>query len=406
METGGRDKYIASHLAHCSYHVWVLCSVSYFISFRPVLIINIISSLSISPVQAYIGYAVGVILVLGLTTLLVGSLAAAFAPACPFRSSFSTTIQLVFKFLLRLSRWMCWGLPQRKVRWLWIGSLAFLWVTSCALIVYASLVNSTGFLALISIPVAITIAYAAEEEIIHKPQEYKVPHLVFLMFSIIAPPLAAVPPFTGFRQQQSYPIVLSLYTVGILVLLFTGWMGSRMAKSMVEWGEVDAVAWLLKSTSSQDPEFFKKAAQIASLGSNGPHYRPRLLKSLMPLLSPLITSYHIDMLEDSQMHHLGIYVSCLAILSDFTDYEGSFWRMREDARQHPRLDLNPKEQPLRNKLVELARNPRCSSLRNAATKVLNNYGLNSQGDALSSAATLVQNIYESRTGMPDNIQRI
>ena len=156
-----------------------------------------------------------------------------------------------------------------------------------------------------------------------------------------------------------------------------------MAVSMVETGEVDAIAWLLTSTSSQDPESFKKAGQIASLGSNGPHYRPRLLKSLMPLLSLLITSHRndrIDMLGDQQMHHLEIYVSCLAILSDFEDYEGSFWLMREDARQHPKLDSDPKVQPLRNKLVELARNPRyCSSLRSASAKVLYNYGLDSQG---------------------------
>ena len=368
-----------------------------FASSCPVSVMNIIFfSLTISPIQAYIGYIVGAILVLGLTTLLLTpSLAAAFAPACPFRSSFSTTIQLVSKFFLKLSKWMCRGLSQRKIRWLWIGSLTFLWVASCALIAYASMVNSTGFLALVCIPVAITIAYAAHEEITHKPQEYKIPQLVFLMFIIIAPPLAAVAPFTGLKHRLSYPIVFSLYAIGILVLFFTGWMGSRMAKSMVEMGEVDAIAWLLKSTSSQDPESFKKAGQIASLGSNSPHYRPRLLKSLMPLLSLLITSHRndrIDMLEDLQMHHLEIYVSCLAVLSDLVDYEGSIWLMREDARQHPKLDSDPKEQPLRNKLVELAGNPRYrSSLRSASTKVLNNYGLGSQGDTLRSGATVVQN---------------
>ena len=256
-----------------------------FTSSCPVSLVNITFSLSISPIQATIGYVVGVILVLGLTTLLVTSLAAAFFAACPFRSSFSTTIQLVFKYFQKLSRWMCRGLSQRKIRWLWVGSLTFLWVASSALIAYASMVNSTGSLALICIPIAITIAYAAHEEVTHKPQEFKVPHLLFLMFFIIAPPLAAIPPFTGLRHHLSYPIVFSLYAIGLSVLFFTGWMGSRMAKSVIDAGEVDAVAWLLKSTSSQDPESFKKAGQIASLGSDGPHYRPRLLKSLMPLLS-------------------------------------------------------------------------------------------------------------------------
>ena len=380
-----------------------------FTSSCPFSIINIILSLSISPIQAYIGYVVGAILVLGLTTLLVTSLVAAFCASCPFRSSFSTIIQLVFNFLQKLSRWMCRGLSRRQIRWMWIGNLTILWVASCALIAYASVVNSTGFLALICIPVAITIAYAAHEEITHKPQEYKVPHLVFLMFTIIAPPLAAVPPFTGLKHQLSFPIVFSLYAIGILVLFFTGWMGGRMAVSMVETGEVDAIVWLLTSTSSQDPESFKKAGQIASLGSNGPHYRPRLLKSLMPLLSLLITSHRndrIDMLGDQQMHHLEIYVSCLAILSDFEDYEGSFWLMREDARQHPKLDSDPKVQPLRNKLVELARNPRyCSSLRSASAKVLYNYGLDSQGMDILWAALLRSKYHEHRSSCMCNEQR-
>ena len=383
MENGGRDKYVTNHPAHCSYHVWVRCSVRFFHVFL-FSFINIIFSLSISPIQASIGYVVGAILVLGLTTLLVTSLASAFCAACPFRSSFSTTIQFIFKSFQNLSRWMCQGLSQRKIRWLWIGSLTFLWVISCALIAYASMVNSTGFLALVCIPIAVTIAYAAHEEITHKPQEYKIPHLVFMMFIIIAPPLAAIPPFTGWERRLSYPVVFTLYGIGVLVLFFTGWMGSRMAKSMVEAGEVDAIAWVLTSTSSQDPESFKKAGQIASLGTDGPHYRPRLLKSLMPLLSLLITSHRndrIDMLEGQQMHHLEIYVSCLAILSDFEDYEGSFWLMREDARRHPKLDLDPKEEPLRNKLVEFARNPRYSlSLRSASAKVLDNYKLDTQGN--------------------------
>ena len=247
------------------------------------------------------------------------------------------------------------------------------------MIAYATIVDSAGFLAFICVPVAITIAYAAHEEITHKPQELKVPRLVFFVFITIASLLVAIPPFTGMKHRLSYPIVSSLYSIGLLVLFFTGWVGSGMAKSTDETSEVDAIAWLLTSTSSQDPEFFKKAGQIASLGTNGPHYRPRLLKSLMPLLSLLITSHHnnrIDMLEDQQMYHLEIYVSCLAILSDFEDYEGSFWLMREDARQHPKLDSDPKEQPLRNKLVELARNSQyCSNLRSASAKILNNYGL-------------------------------
>jgi hypothetical protein len=64
MENG--DKCVASHPAHDhSYHICVRCSVRYFHVFLSSLVINIIFSLSISPIQAVIGYVVGAILVLG-----------------------------------------------------------------------------------------------------------------------------------------------------------------------------------------------------------------------------------------------------------------------------------------------------------------------------------------------------
>ena len=74
----------------------------------------------------------------------------------------------------------------------------------------------------------------------------------------------------------------------MVILALYGWVSSGMSKSMAETGEIDAIAWLLKSTSSQDPTFFKKAGQMVV----GSQYQPRLLKSLMPLLSLLITSHH------------------------------------------------------------------------------------------------------------------
>ena len=205
----------------------------------------------------------------------------------------------------------------------------------------------------------------------------------------------------------------------MLGIVFASWMISRMSKSMADTGEIDAIAWLLNTTPQYPATFFKKAGQLAGLNSIGHHYRPRLLESLMPLLTLLITSYHTpehhsfdshspsskprrnykielrreqpsDVLEsryglptslslvdddtgpndeDPHLKNLEIYVACLAQLSEFTNCEGSFWCLREDAMQHPKL-----EQPLIKKLMEFA-NPQHdhfqSDLRSAATKVLN-----------------------------------
>jgi hypothetical protein len=70
-------------------------------------------------------------------------------------------------------------------------------------------------------------------------------------------------------------------------------MFSKTSKSMADTGEIDAIAWLLITEPPQHPAtFFKKAGQMTGPDSIGRDYRPRLLESLMPLLTLLITSHH------------------------------------------------------------------------------------------------------------------
>jgi hypothetical protein len=126
--------------------------------------------------------------------------------------------------------------------------------------------------------------------------------------------------------------------------------------------------------------------------------------------------------EDPHLKNVEIYTACLARLSEFTDYEGSFWRLREDAMQHPKL-----EQSLIDKLVVFA-NPRHQfqiGLRSAATKVLNNYELDMDGKpvrsstavfwsvatVLRSTATLMLNVtglnsQDSKQGHPNWHRRV
>ena len=181
---------------------------------------------------------------------------------------------------------------------------------------------------------------------------------------------------------------------------------------MADTGEIDAIAWLLITTPPQYPAiFFKKAAQMTGLDSTGFDYRPRLLESLMPLLTLFIISHHgpehpngrsdthspssnLSSVEDPELKNLEIYVACLARLSEFEDCEGSLWCLREDARMHPKL-----EQPLIRKLVELV-NPRDGyqlevGLRSAAARVLDNYGLDSKGNHVRSPATVVRRNFAS-----------
>ena len=331
------------------------------------------------------------------------SLAGAFVPGCPFRSAFSGFLRLIFEILRGISKRIhCGRLLSNSFRWLSIGTLTLLWFALFAAVAYAIL-HSGNWILFFFIPAAIAIAYSALQEASHKPQKQKIPHLALGMFLFVVLSIILA------MYYESHPIFIPLYGIGVLGIIFACWMVSKMSKSMADAGEIDAIAWLLITTPPQYPSrFFKKAAQMTSLNCIGVDYRPRLLESLMPLLSLFIILHHVpehptgssdayspssklSFDEDPDMKNLEIYVACLARLSEFQDYEGSLGCLWEDARKHPKL-----EQQLIRRLVVLA-NPQHGfqvGLRNAATKVLKNYGLDAKGNPspVESSATVGSNV--------------
>ena len=276
---------------------------------------------------------------------------------------------------------------SKNLRRLWIGTLTLLWFASSVAVAYATL-NSGSWFCLFFFPASVPIAYAAQQKVVHKPQKYKVSHLASWAFIFVS--LSMI-----LAVYYHFLIFILLYGIGVFVIVFACWMASKMSKSMADTGEIDAIAWLLITTPPQYPAiFFKKAAQMTGLDSIGVDYRPRILESLMPLLTHFIISHHApeppnsdtshpsssnwSFVEDPDLENLEIYVACLARFSDFEDREGNLWCLKEDARQHPKL-----EQPLIRKLVELA-NPQPGfqvGLRSTATRVLKNYGLDAQGNS-------------------------
>ena len=372
-------------------------------SFSVRLNTNTSPSKSVLEVQVSLGYAIGALLSLGLMFVAFTSLGAAFVTGCPFRSPFSDVIRFIFENLRTLSKRIPWGcLSSERLRWLWIATLIVLWLAADTA-AYAT--RSTGrWFPLLLFLACLPVAYSTQHEAVHKPQKYKISVLaafVFLSFSLSM--IVAI--------CFKFPIFIPLYIIGTLGVISACWMISKISKSMAHTGEIDAIAWLTITVPPQYPAIlFKKAGQLTGVDSIGRHYRPRLLESLMPLLTPLITSrraqeHHssdthspksddvlnglvdnmVPIDEDLQSNNLEIYIACLARLSEFTDYGGTFWCLREDAMQHPKL-----EQPLIDKLVELANSQRHSQVvRSAATKVLNNYNLDMEGKPLRSPTTTV-----------------
>ena len=365
---------------------------------------NTSPSASIFATQHYIGTAISDVLMLGMTFLAFTSLGGAFISGCPFQSAISDFLRLIFEIPHTISkRIYCERFLSKSLifRWLSMGTLTLLWFALFAALAYATL-QSGNWILLFFIPGAIGIAYSAQKEVSHKPQKQKISHLALGMFLFVA--LSII---LAMYHLESYPIFILLYCIGVFGIAFACWMVSKMSKSMSDTGEIDAIAWFLITTPPQHPAiFFKKAAQMTSLNCIGVDYRPRLLESLMPLLTlfiilhsapqhPTRSSDHspsstgnMNSDDDPDLENLEIYVACLARLSEFEDCEGSLGCLREDARQHPKL-----EQPLIRKLVVLA-DPEHGyqvGLRNAATKVLKNYKLDREGNPVRSHATVALN---------------
>ena len=386
------------------------------------------SNPSLSAQNDIIGLFTGAFLNVGAMFLSLSSLGGAFVPGCPFRSAFSS----VLRFFIGIPIKRCFPSERRWIRWSWIGICIIL---SAAVAYFATFFGIAIYL--IFFPIAMPVAYSTlqDSEEVRKSQKYKIPHLALCLFLVVSLSIIASITFGGIFFLFLSPVVM-------IVFLACG-MVSKLSKSMADTGEIDAIAWLMTTTPRCSATFFKKAGQMTGLDSVGRHYRPRLLEPLMPLLTLLITPYHTseyhssdshspsskprrnfkielkkeqsqadDVLngryalptsltlvdddsdevpidEDQQLENLEIYVACLARLSEFTDYEGNPRCLWEDAMQHPKL-----EQPLIDKLVVFA-DPRRHfrvGLRSAATKVLNNYDLDMEGNPVRSSAAVLWSV--------------
>jgi hypothetical protein len=364
---------------------------------------NTILSTSVLVVQKSLASAFGALLWVGLTFLCFTSLVAALVSGCPFRSGISSFIRLIFEIIRTLLK----RIPFRShQQWPWVEIVIFILYppTTVVFFFFSSSSIRVTWLPGLFILAAIPLAYSMEQEVDHKPQKYKISLLVPWMFLLLS--------LTMISIYFNFPTIFILFGTGASGFCFACCMLGKMSKSMTDTGEIDAIAWLLITTPPENPAtLFKKAGQMTGFDSIGSYYRPRLLKPLMPLLALLITSYHapehlssnihspspefrrnlvnddvVPIEEDPNSINLEIYVACLARLSDFTDYKGTFWCLWEDSMQHPKL-----EEALIDKLVVLA-NPRHQfqvGLRSAAAKVLNNYGLDIKGNPLRSPANVL-----------------
>jgi len=332
--------------------------------------LNITLSVSIWKIHNDIGYGVGTLFTIGVIALGIVSLAAAFIPECPYNSSFSTIIDVIFQCIRKALKLVSGG--KRQIRMIIV---IILWFASGSLIAFATITSSSTWYLLVFIPIATTFEYAtfvypkkdgwnSERQTNHKGQKYRLPRLTLYVFIVAASLLAAA---GYFHNPQKHHIFIALYVVGMLSLLLYGFIASKMSQSLDVPPEINAIAWLLKLETSPNPDIFMTLASKI----RRPDFRPKILDLLMPLLSRLIVSHCPNMEPDD----LKAYTSCLAYLADFKDDRGSWWLLWEDARYHPTL-----EEPLREKLVKLADHQ--APVGEDAKDVLRFHGLDAYGKKL------------------------
>ena len=162
-------------------------------------------------IEANIGRVTGGLLGIGVMFLCYTSLGAAFVSGCPFRSTFSDCIRLLFEKLRTLSKRIpCGCLSSKRLRWLWIGTSTLLWVTSHAAVAYATLISGIWF-ALFFLLAGFPIAYSTQQEAVHKSQNYKISRLAALLFLFVSLSIVAI--------VLGNPGFIPLYIIGMLGII-------------------------------------------------------------------------------------------------------------------------------------------------------------------------------------------
>ncbi|KIM38902.1 hypothetical protein M413DRAFT_29830 [Hebeloma cylindrosporum] len=312
---------------------------------------------SIRTQQSTIGYVVGAMLLLGLAFLILASVAAAFIPGCPFDSSLTTLVKLLFKLFPGYTTKLSEKVVGSKFSKEMPGLLQIISVTLAsaavlAVMVYCVLHYSGAYYALVCFPFAASVSiFGGRPKSDERPPKYGIQHWILFASSIIAPFIIAASYFSDTRLHTF--VGLFSATVALLVAFTIG--GVLLFKTMPNTGEIDAMSWLLEWSSSQEPSYFQKAAQISKPPKDAKkapeeyvHRKSSLLKPLQPLLASLITSkiQYWDserddpkdqalQLKEEETKDLEIYVACLAQLSAFTDSQSS-WRKNRSAVIHPK----------------------------------------------------------------------
>jgi len=243
----------------------------------------------------------------------MASCAGAFIPDAPFRSSLSDFIKILFPNfkILKLKRRL-----SDHFRTVYIILTSMIAVGAAT---YLTLESNTSYIILMYYPVMgmFALTKKGQEKDIDIQRLYSLPEWVFFS-SVLVFLLSNISlVFINFRRISLFFFFISLASVFLSVStrILVKFSETNSATTIAE-----AIAWVIESSSSQDPVRFQKAVEIAG---NSRNLRALLLERLLPLVESLIT------LED-EAQNIGpqqeAFIECLEKLINFDSCKGSFWR--------------------------------------------------------------------------------
>jgi hypothetical protein len=246
----------------------VRSSVVLFFFFRVSVLLTSAFYNSSSIDNKYLSYAVGTIFHLGLSVILVTSYTAAFDSISPFRSPFSDFVNFIFPNKSNLNG----TTTSPRMLTIVLASVFVLVING-----YLAF-KQISALPLIYFPFAAIFALAQEEEneTDIKPRLFNLPKWVSFTTSIVF-----VTSALAFWFSSNATLFMVLYLLMCTLLGALGFVIVRTSRMKPKTVDADAIAWLLSSSLSQNPDWFEKAVQITEGSSN---LLARLLKALFLFL--------------------------------------------------------------------------------------------------------------------------
>ena len=294
-----------------SFCEWAFCQ-------KRILCSRLYSSNSIGDQNERLGFIVTNVFQVGFCYLSVASFSGAFIPNAPFQSSYSTIVKTLFNVIPNIipdHHYNLVGTQSISRRTIGIVLTAVAGVIGTGYLIARS---NPDYLVLIYIPTAAIFALMLKGERRSIRRRFNLPVCVF--FSVSCMYAIYVPAVLYWSHLEKFSI---LFASGSFLLLVIGIILIMMSRMEPSCTAVNAIAWMIKTSSSPKPIWFEKALRIAG---NTPTFQAQLLEFLLPLAEPLI----IRTLEDGAQDLTSLqkeYLNCFnSLTNSLLPHAVEFWR--------------------------------------------------------------------------------